>query len=171
MIQETTIKGVLGTHAEAGYIIISAFRDGDGDPDTLKKNLALNKILKRHIQQSGYSHTIVWGGFKEQETGKIVREQSFMVFNFKRKADAQDDAEYIKKFGRVMCRKFKQDAYFFKEPGNGRGYYIDKTGKINATFGNVKPTKAADIYFTSLAKSRNKNNLKKSFTFEGKRFD
>lgn len=167
-INETTISGVLNKHAKAGYIIITAFRGGDQDENVLKQNLINNKKLKSYINQSGYSHTIVWGGFKEEETGQIVREQSFMIFNYKRKAEKQEDIKYLKKFGYVMCKKFNQDAFFCKEPDDGQGQYIDASGKITMKFNGISPTKAADIYFTTLEKSRKKSNLKKSFTFEHK---
>ena len=170
-VDETSVTGMMGKHADAGYIIISAFRDGDGDPDILKKNKAANQQLKGVIASSGYSYIPVWGGFIEYGVdGKenIVKEQSFIVFNFKGR-ERQPDTKVLKALGQKWCKKFDQDAYLYKEEG-GKAYYIDKNGSVTSTFSSVSPTQAADIYFTSLNKSRKKIQ-RKGFTFrEGKEY-
>jgi len=163
-LNETTVDNMLGKHSDAGYIIITAFRGGDSDPDVLKHNYKNNARLKSDIKASGYSFTPVWGGFYEVTSDKVVKEQSFIVFNFKGKIK-QNDSRELKALGQKLCKKYDQEAFFYKEDG-GYGYYIESDGTVGMKFKNVEPTTASDIYFTSLNKSRKKQIGNKSLTFK-----
>lgn len=86
------------------------------------------------------------------------------MFNFKGK-ERQPDTKTLKVLGQNWCKKYEQDCYFYKQEGeDGKGYYLTGTGAVESTFSGASPTKAADMYFTMLNKSR-KKKLSKSFTF------
>lgn len=169
-IHETSLEGMFGKHSEAGYIIISAFRGGDDVADQLKQNLQASKQLKSDIRSTGYSFIPVWGGFIENVNtpeAKTVREQAYIVFNYK-KRDLQPDSEELKQIGKTLCRKYKQESFLYKPTGTAnKAMYINGSGSVIANFTTASPTQAADEYFTSLSKSRKKGN--KKFTYrEGK---
>ena len=154
-------------HSDAGYIIISAFRDGDIDPDQYKINKKNSKELKDLIKKSGYSFVPIWGGFEEtdkQGNKQTVKQRSFIVFNFK-KNNKMSDSEELKKLGQEWCKKFNQESFLWKEEGQlGKAHYVDLNGKIEMSFNAVTPTDASDIYFSSLKNSR-RNPRKKALTF------
>ncbi len=166
-INETTLKKLLTKHSNAGYIIITAFR---GEYD-YQENVKRNQKLKADIDKSGYSYIPVWGGFIETdvETGeqKEVKERSFVILNFERgSTNSFPDSEGLKKLGRVLSKKYDQESYLYKPQGEEtKAFYITPTGKVDMTFNSATPTKAADMYFTNLAKSSKKSVGKKAFTY------
>lgn len=170
-VNQTSLAGMMGKHSQAGYIIISAFRGGDRDSKVLKQNYKNNAHLKRLIGISKFPYTIAWGGFEQtDENGRkvTVKEQSYIVFNRDGFNDyrKQDGSEKLKMLGKLYCQIFNQDSFFYKAQGeNSKGQYINANGKVVMTFGNVSPTQAADIYFTSLNKGRKKRSNSKAFTF------
>lgn len=164
-INETPLSALFGKHSKAGYIIITAFRGGDKDVNVLKQNYRNNSLLKSDIKSSGFSFTPVWGGFIE-DNGKEVKEQSFIVFNFKKNIE-QETSQELFELGRSFCKKYKQEAFLYKPKGEeNKSFYIDSNGTIKMTFTSISPTSAADDYFTSLNKSRMKNAKLKAFTYK-----
>lgn len=172
LLTETNKNKLLKKHGDAGYIILSAFR---GEYE-LNQNYKRNDSLKKDIKSSGFSYTPVWGGYKEtdKETGetKEVKEQSFIVFNFKQgENESQENTEELKNLGKKLAKKYDQESFLYKpskEEDGDKAYYITPTGKVEMTFNNIRPTDAIDIYFTNLKKSRFKQakDSKQSVTFE-----
>jgi hypothetical protein len=166
-LKETTLKKMLTTHSEAGYIIISAFRT---EFDYIE-NVRRNNKLKQDIKNSGYSYIPVWGGYIEfnVKTNKRVetKERSFIVLNYKRgSTEVMGDSKDLKKIGQILCKKYNQQEYLYKPQGiETKAYYLDSNGKKTQVFNSVSPTKSADIYFTNLVKSSKKPVGTKSYTY------
>jgi len=165
-LQETSLKKMLGTHSDAGYIIISASR---GEYDYVE-NVRRTNDMKKAIDASGYSYIPVWGGFvetNEQGERQEVKEKSFIITNFKRgKGEPGQGSDPLKELGQSLARQFDQESFLFKPQGSeSKAYYLDSSGGVVASFNATSPTTAADNYFTNLKKSKKKASVGKSFTY------
>lgn len=163
---ETTLKKMLTTHSDAGYIIISAFR---GEYD-LRDNYKRTKQLQGDIKSSGYSYFPVWGGFVETDKdGKKheVKEKSIVVTNFPRgSSEPKEDSEELKKLGQKLAKKYDQESFLYKPKGtDSKAHFITQTGKVDFSFNAASPAVASDVYFTNLKKSRFKEKGEKSFAY------
>lgn len=157
---------MLGTHSEAGYVIISASR---GEFDYVE-NVRRTKKMKQAIDASGFSYIPVWGGFVEtNEEGERqeVKEKSFIITNFKRgKGDPTQGSNDLKNLGQSLCSEFEQESFLYKPQGaESKAYYLGPQGNVMASFNATSPTTAADNYFTNLKKSKKKSSVGKSFTY------
>ncbi len=166
VLAETTLKKMLSTHSDAGYIIISAFR---GERD-LRDNYKETKRLQNDIKGAGYSYFPVWGGYVETDKdGKKheVKEKSIVVTNFPRGSNEPNpDSEDLKRLGQKLAKRYDQESFLYKPTGTDtKAYYIKQSGAVDSTFNASSPTVAADAYFTNLKKSRFKEKDGKSFTY------
>lgn len=162
LVKETSVSGMLTIHCKNGYIIISAFRYGDSDPDLLKKNMVRSDKLKSDIKSSGFSYIPVWGGFEEtskdiNEKPVNVNEQIFVIFNYKR-LEKQDTIDELKKLGNQLCKKYDQESFFLKDT-DGKGYFLDGNGSVQQTFSSISPTEEIDVYFSFLDKRRRNDSI------------
>lgn len=169
-VNETSKNGIFTKHSQAGYIIISAFREGSSTPEIYKKNLIISDELRNDIKRSGFSYTPVWGGFVENEKEnsndeptKVVKELAFIVFNFKRSEKQEINGE-LQILGEKLCKKYNQDFFLIKYP-DGDAKYLNHFGQVLSTFGSISPAQTIDKYFTSLHKSSKKDPKANAFTF------
>jgi len=166
VLKETTLKKMLTTHSDAGYVIITAFRN----EYDLRDNYKRNKKLEANIKQSGYSYFPVWGGFVETDKDgnkKEVKEKSIVITNFpKGSSEPKPDSEELKKLGQELAKRHDQESFLYKPTGtDSKAYYLKANGKVDSSFNVASPTEAADVYFTNLKKSRFKDKVGKSFTY------
>ena len=167
-VNETSMVGMLTKHSDAGYVVISAFRG----EYSFEENLKRSKQLKDEINKSGYAHIPVWGGYIENEGSpdeREVKERSFVIMNYRKATSTPlPGSDELSEFGRMLCEKYDQETYLYKPQGKDKtAFYIDSTGNVDMKFSATSPTKAADVYFTSLVKSYYKNAKvnTKSFTY------
>lgn len=167
-LRETNLKKMLSTHSDAGYIIITAFRNEYPYVENVRRN---NK-LKQDIDKTGYSYIPVWGGYIEKkESGELitVKERSFIITNFPRgKSISTGDSKELKSIGKMLCKKYDQHTFLYKPTGTeSTAFYLKSSGAVDQKFTNVTPSEAADIYFTNLSKAARKElKLTKSFTYQ-----
>ena len=166
VLSETTLKKMLTTHSEAGYVIITTFRN----EYELRDNYKRNKQLEADIKRSGYSYFPVWGGFVETDKDgnkREVKEKSIVITNFpKGSNEPNPDSKELKKLGQVLAKRYDQESFLYKPEGNEtKAYYLKDNGKVDFSFNTSSPTEAADVYFTNLKKSRFKDKTGKSFTY------
>ena len=66
-----------------------------------------------------------------------------------------------------MGKKYNQDDIYYQEP-NGKAYWYDKNGEIDATFSGIAKNDPTQQYFTGFNKSRLSKFDKKNITKKGK---
>lgn len=175
---ETNLKQLFHKHVPNGYIIISAFTGSPADKewggdrlDWFFQNLRKSKELKKEINNSGYSHIPVWGGYKYKgEPATEEMELSFVVFNFGKsnKSLGTEGIEKLKELGQQWTKKFNQETYLYAPEGNDSyAYYFDKDGREDMKFNSVSLTGDVDMFFTILSKNRNATPTKnQSFSYK-----
>ena len=157
ILDENTLSELFKYSSEVGYIIISAFSGSDGVSGILDHNLEKSRSLKSDIRASGFAFIPVWGDFIEDE-GTTIKEQAFIVFNFVKRIE-QEDSEELYKLGLDLCKKYDQEAIIYKPIGQERtAHYVGSDGSTIATFSTASPATSADVYFTNLNKSREKDS-------------
>ncbi len=159
-LAKNTLSELFKYSSDAGYFIISAFSGGDGSSDILNSNLEKSRSLKSDIRAAGYAFIPVWGDFIEdaENEDKTIKEQAFIVFNFVKRIK-QEDSEELYKLGLELCRKYEQEAIIYKPIGEDRtAHYVGSDGTTIATFSTASPATSADVYFTNLNKSREKDS-------------
>lgn len=156
------VKGMPEHYADTAYMIVSASKYSGAEH--LEKNAELNAKLKARIRKSGYFHTPIWGGFKSDGSDAILKEQSFIVFNFKGHGEERPkDSLRLRDLGEICCSLFDQEAFFYKEEGpSNKGYFVDSHGEVTMTSYEARPLQAADIYFTLLKQKAKKTADKSS---------
>lgn len=168
-INETNARRMLDRHGESGYIVISPCRGCDDfgisktDPNwkIQLKNANQPRIREfvKDLKATGYSYTPVYGGFIENfgtDNAENVYERSFMVYA-NRKGQADVDLKGLYDFGLAMAKKFNQDSFLFKAPGE-KPKYITKNGETDMEFdGDAAFNDFAQEYFTDLHKNSEKH--------------
>lgn len=103
----------------AGFIIVSACREGIIDSAQIQKNSELSEALKANILASGYAAVCVWPDYHKSDDDSRYRRKdpSFIVFNFKSSMHEpicvrQKDSLELKQLGETWCKNFAQEEYF-----------------------------------------------------------
>ena len=179
VLNETTLKRILGEYFKQGFIIVTADRSCEAEkgekcsPEEIKEqeqiNIENHKKLKSQIRDAGFGFVPAFGGYKEKvvdkDTGEISLvdtdkpENAFIVMARPEKGLTY---EKLKEFGISMAKEYNQDSFLFK-PANedDKGaYYITKTGDVDMSFDDVTPNDIEQIYYTQLRKRRHER-----FTF------
>ena len=154
------IDGYVSALAEAGFIVISAFKGGDPSPRRRRKYQFNSRSLREDIQQSRYSYIPVWGSFDEwDEIGFLESfpEAAFIVFNCKNHRE-QEDTEELLSLAHTWRKQYDVEVLLYSEPGKGgKAHYLTDSESIELCFGSVSPSVAVDIYFRYLhSKAREK---------------
>lgn len=167
-LNEINLTRMLTYHNERGFIIISACR-GDNE---VTANKEATERLKADIKKAGLAYAPVWGKFIENEgkpTERAVYERSFIVVNHKMdNSKLIDDPMLLKGLGMEWCKKYNQESFLYKAPGeNELSHLIRSNGFIADTFNTISFAQTADLYFTSLSKSFNRAiEAKKAIKFK-----
>lgn len=166
-INEINAKSMLDRHGEAGFIVISPCR---GYADFGLENTPANKEKLAHInrervkdiigiiKKSGYSYTPVYGGFIENkgtDQEEQVYERSFVIYNHDRNGDIRDMSK-LYDFGLYLAKKYNQDSFLVKAPGEPPKY-ITQNGDVDMEFsGKTTFNDLSQDYFTDLHKNTHK---------------
>ena len=190
-LTETNVERMLSKHKDAGYIVLSAYRNSN----TEQENNIDTKQLKKDINNSGYSFIPVWGAYAEDpeeegaERPQVQTEKSFIITNFPKGSKVPNETtDELFSLGKNLAGKYNQDSFLYVPSegsklynGEDLAYWIDRNGKIvDEPFKSVSPTKDADEFFSRISKShrdvidyKNKegdiepSKRDKSFTYEG----
>ena len=189
-LTETNVERMLSKHKDAGYIVLSAYRNSN----TEQENNIATKQLKKDINNSGFSFIPVWGAYAEAPEGDgekppVQTEKSFIITNFpKGSSTPNETTDELFEVGKDLTNKYNQDSFLYVPSegsklytGDDLAYWIDRNGKIvDEPFKSVSPTKDADEFFSRISKShrdvidyKNKKGeiepaqRDKSFTYEG----
>ena len=163
-LNETNAKRLIDRHKNSGYAIISACRgfndfglDSTNINDVNKLREINNKRTKdliKRVQNEGFSYTLCFGGFIEnqgEDDEEQVYEQSVIVYAQKRNGEI--DNKSLFNFAIDMAKVFNQDAILFCAQGENPKYY-DKNGNVDMEFGNdILFNDLTQTYFTDLHKN------------------
>ncbi|MCF8336434.1 MAG: hypothetical protein K9I74_00470 [Bacteroidales bacterium] len=150
-LKEKTKNELLKEENDAGYIIITAFKDDY----TLEQNYKRNEQLRKDIKYFLYAYVPVWGEYKNPETGEVSTKQAYIVFN-SRAAQflVYDNTEELKKLGVNWAKEENCDQKIFiykpsrKEDGENT-YNLTPEGKVNLSFTSANFIDTLDKYFTN----------------------
>lgn len=165
-LKEINAKRLIDRHSQNGYAIISAsrgFAEFGLDPKNPQHQNELKRInnqrtkdLVADVQHEGFSYTLSFGGFIEnqgEENEEEVYEQSVIVYAVKR--NGETDMDKLFNFAIAMCNKFNQDSVLVKFPDKDPAYY-NKQGEVDFELGsNVDFNDVSQTYFTDLHKNTN----------------
>ena len=169
-VNETNAKRMLSRHGENGYIIVSPCRgcddfgiDKTNDPQWKQKLQQINngriKEFISILKSSNFSYTPVYGGFIENfgtDKADNVYERSFMVYAHD-KEGKQVELGKLYSFGVEMAKRFNQDSFLYKAPGESPKY-ITQNGDVDMEFGpDVSFNDFSKEYFTDLHKNSEKH--------------
>jgi len=150
---EDKVDRLISVHTKKGFGVVSACRRDKTNAENLKRT----EQLKKDLSEMGWSYTIGYGGgFQEKgneegfDTSKPkFNEISIIVYNHNRK----DGNKNLLKDLISLGRKYEQDDIYYQEP-NGKAYWYDKNGKVDATFGDTVKNDPNQQFFTGIGKSR-----------------
>ena len=164
---EDKVDRLINIHSKKGFGVVSACRRDKTNEENLKRT----EQLKKDLSELGWSYTIGYGGgFQENgnEEGFDVSKPKFneisvIVYNHNRK---NEKAALLKDLI-ALGKKYNQDDIYYQEP-NGKAYWYDKNGEIDATFSGIAKNDPTQQYFTGFNKSRLSKFDKKNITKKGK---
>ena len=172
VFSEASFAKVMTQYFKMGFIMISANRSCEiekGSPcskEELIKQVKVNrendKKIKRDIRNAGFGFIPTYGGYIEKgedingkEVEIEVKEPSFIVANRLWNRHESGDIEELKSLGIQLSKKYNQDSFLFKPPGDDKkSFFIDKYGQVTDEFSNTTVNNMKEIYFTQLRKSR-----------------
>lgn len=173
-LSEANAKRLIDRHSQNGYAIISACRGkyefglGNAEQDTNRLNQINAQRIKElvsDIQKQGFSYTLSYGGFIENqgtEEEENVYERSVIVYAEKMDGSAASPKELFG-FAIAECKKFNQDSVLVKLP-NENPKYFRKDGSVDYEFtGDIAFNDITKQYFTDLHKNTEqkiKNNTR-----------
>lgn len=138
-LSDANAKQLLERHSKNGYAMLNA---------------CCGRELLSDVQKLGYSYTLAYGGFIENQNSdkeENVYERSIIVYAEKRDGSAATPKELFD-FAIAECKKFNQDSVLVKLPNKNPTYY-KKDGSIDYEFNNVAFNDVAQQYFTDLHKN------------------
>lgn len=134
--------------------IVSAYREGT-DPETNARN---SRELANTLRSAGLGFVWVDGAWKGED-GEVASEVSIMV------TGKLKDGQKLFALLSDASKKYNQDAFIFKGPGNAPVKLYDKFGQEMMSFNKVSLDSIADM-FTRL---RSGSHAGRSFVIEGTR--
>ena len=187
-LDETTMTGLKGKYMASGFIVISSDRScqaelqldyGEPCPEHEinfyeQNNIENREILKKWVRASGFGYTPVYGGYQEElkdEEGKVLGhvdndkpEHSLLIMARRDMEDKDHDALRI--LGIQVADAFNQDSFFYKPPNSvdKKAYFIDRNGNVDMSFSSFVFGDLEQIYFTQLAKNKQKWQRHKRFS-------
>lgn len=138
-LSDVNVKQLIGRHSKNGYVMLNAY---------------CRRELLSDVQKLGYSYTLAYGGFIENQNSdkeENVYERSIIVYAEKRDGSAATPKERFD-FAIAECKKFNQDSVLVKLPSKNPTYY-KKDGSVDYEFSNVTFNDVAQQYFTDLHKN------------------
>ena len=164
---EDKVDRLINIHSKKGFGVVSACRRDKTNEENLKRT----EQLKKDLSELGWSYTIGYGGgFQENgnEEGFDISKPKFneisvIVYNHNRK----NEKAVLLKDLIALGKKYNQDDIYYQEP-NGKAYWYDKNGEIDATFNGIAKNDPTQQYFTGFNKSRLSKFDKKNITKKGK---
>jgi len=187
-LNETTMTGLKGKYMENGFIVVTSDRScqaelqldyGEPCPESevhyfQQNNIENREILKKWVRASGFGYTPVYGGYQEElkdESGEVVGhvdnpEPEHSLLIMARQGVEGKDHNALRTLGMQITDAFNQDSFFYKPPNNvdHKAYFIDRGGNVDMDFSNFVFGDLSQIYFTQLAKNKEKWHRHKRFS-------
>lgn len=111
--------------AEAGFLrhdcgILTAFRSNRKKAE----NVSENDKLEKELQDYGIKYKVVIGWFKESQSKKATKEDSFFVYD-----DGPENTSLFFERLYLLSEKYQQDCFLFKKAGFSRTAFLVNTNE------------------------------------------
>mgnify|MGYP003633978587 CR=1 FL=1 len=170
LVTEAGLGRILGKYFDVGFIIISAERSCDTEKChgcTEEEELEQDKLNKQNerrlqddIREKGFGYVPTFGGFRELVVDPDSGEQTFQDNpnpepSFVIPVKPGKSVDELHELGVELTQRYNQDSFLFKPPmeEDSKAYFVDKTGNIEMSFGNVTVADMSQIYYTYLRKN------------------
>lgn len=131
-LTEANLNRIVNGHNEKGYGVLSASRGNLSQEENNKRT----KELKAKINDLGYSHVPVLGGYREEGQDKASLEKSLIVYPYNRKTKEYADINKFEDDLVDLGQGYQQDTVMIKRPTESPKYITCNDRTPDMEFGN-----------------------------------